>query len=132
MVEAFHQLSESGVWKATIPQISDALSDLFSGKKLESKEMIDYIKEVYQLIDSINKAPDVVRIQLLLWPSTHEPISYFVNKVKSMWNIDKDNPLSEIFNKYEELFERWWEWCVKQWKEIVSHYHPDRLDQIIN
>jgi len=122
--------------KATIPQISKALSDLFNDKNIESKEMIEYIKEVYQLIDSINsKAPDGVKQQLLLWPRTDESVLYFIDKIKDirgLKDISENDSIYKILNKYEELFERWGEWCVKKWKEIVSHYNPDRVNQMIN
>lgn len=140
MSEILSKSPENITWKPTIPELSDALVKVFNGKDLESKEMINYIKEVYQLIDLIvQKAPSGVKEQLLSWPSTHETISYFIEKLKDIYclkNITNDdkhrNSTAEIFDKYEELFERWWEWCVQKWKQIVSHYNPSRLNQLLN
>lgn len=137
MWETPNKLPETLTWEPTIPQMSDALVKVFSGKDLESKEMIAYIKEVYELIDSIiQKAPSGVKEQLLSWPSAYESISYFIEKLKDIYwlkniNNEWENPTLQILDKYKKLFERWWEWCVQQWKEIVSHYNPQRLNKIL-
>lgn len=137
MWETPNKLPETLTWEPTIPQMSDALAKVFSGKDLESKEMIAYIKEVYELIDSIiQKAPSGVKEQLLSWPSAYESISYFIEKLKDIYwlkniNNEWENPTLQILDKYKKLFERWWEWCVQQWKEIVSHYNPQRLNKIL-
>ena len=107
MWETPNKLPETLTWEPTIPQMSDALAKLFSGKDLESKEMIAYIKEVYELIDSIiQKAPSGVKEQLLSWPSAYESISYFIEKLKDIYWLKNINQCINMSSQMPRAYHR--------------------------
>jgi len=140
MVEIFDQSPESKVWKATIPQISAALTTLFSGDNLKSKEILESedlkknIREVYALIELIRtRAPEKLRNKLFLWPNTDSEVPTFIHDLREEFQEYKNGDITKkIIDDYEELFERGWEWSVKKWKEILSHYNPNMLNQILD
>jgi len=120
--------------KSTIPEISTALTDLFRGQKVKSAEMRRSIKEAYDLIDLIcNRLPEELKLQLLRWPVNEDKdkIAEFTKKLEERYK-DYWATSVAIIKKYKKFFDRGWEWCTKEWKQIVSMYNPSRVNQMMS
>jgi len=116
----------------SIPEISEALTSLFKWESIKSEKMKKSIKEIYGLIDSIcNKLPEDLRVQLLRWPVDASRIDQFTNKMKERFSDYWDNAMN-IIEDYKRFFQRGWDWCIKEWREIVSRYNPNRISKMIN
>ena len=119
--------------KPTIPEISAALLDVFNWKDIKSQEMMNWIKEIYFLMDLIIRyAPNNLKSLLFLWPTNENQIPEFVEYLKQEytdWIIYKDI-LNEILNFYLSFFERWGEDRINQRRKIVRNYNPDKINEI--
>ena len=119
--------------KPTIPEISASLLDVFSWKDIKSQELMNWIKEIYFLIDLIIRyAPNNLKSLLFLWPTNESQIPEFVEYLKQEytdWIIYKDI-FNEILNFYLSFFERWGEDCINQRRKIVRNYNPDKINEL--
>lgn len=125
---------EKPVKKPTIPEISDAIADLLKWKDIESEELKNSIKEMYDLIEIIRtKLPSDLKVKLFLGPTSEKEVIGFVENLKHEYP-DKEGweqLISKTLDKYLDFFERWWEWRQKQWKEILGNYNPNRINNLI-
>jgi len=129
-LESRGSFRESSETKPTIPQIAEALDELFSWKNIESQEMKNAIKETYELIDLIlKKTPNTLKSSLLRGTYADSHFQTFINNLKQDYPEDR---YSEIFDKYIDFFERWWEERTKQRKKITAKYNPNRVEKELN
>ena len=125
---------EKPVKKPTIPEISDAIADLLKWKNIESQELKNSIKEMYDLIEVIRtKLPSLLKEKLFLGPTSEKEVIGFVKDLKNEYP-DKEGweqLISKTLDKYLDFFERWWEWRQKQWKKILGNYNPNRINNLM-
>ncbi len=112
--------------KITIPQISKALEDLFAWNEIESKEMTDSIRKLYDLIWRICNLSDGLKNQLLLWATNAAFFPGFIQNIRSQYWMNND-----IIDEYEDFFTGWnFDDNIKSRRKILWKYNPSRLTNL--
>ena len=121
--------------KYTIPEISDALMSVLQWNVYQSPEMMEAIKEIYDLVEKIysHNIPSDLSRKLDL--ASHD-MPIFLKQLQDWldkWYIDDvycTDKIRKVVEKYIEIFSRGWKDLLKYWNIILSTYNPARMKEL--